>query len=124
MYGSKEKRLAARDEVNRIVAAWVRSYPCAEVLAMCERADVPAGLLNSIADIFDDAQYRARGNIATHPSRIGELAVPGVVPRLSATPGSIRWLGPALGEHNDVVLQRVLGMGAPEISALREARVI
>ena len=81
-----------------------------EVLAICARADVPAGLLNSIADIFDDPQYRARGNIGTYPSRIGELAVPDVVPRLSATPGAIKWLGPALGEHNDDVLRDVLGL--------------
>ena len=124
MYGKKEKRLAARDEVNRIVAAWVKSYPCSEVLAICARADVPAGLLNSIADIFADPQYRARGNIGTYPSRIGDLAVPDVVPRLSATPGAIKWLGPALGEHNDSVLREVLGLSEHAIADLRKQGVI
>jgi crotonobetainyl-CoA:carnitine CoA-transferase CaiB-like acyl-CoA transferase len=124
MYGRKDRRLAARDEVNAIVAAWVKSHPVQEVLALCERADVPAGLLNSIADIFDNAQYRARGNIAMHSSRIGELAVPAVVPRLSATPGSIKWLGAALGEHTDSVLQDVLGMSDEAIQSLRKEGVI
>jgi crotonobetainyl-CoA:carnitine CoA-transferase CaiB-like acyl-CoA transferase len=94
------------------------------VLAICARADVPAGLLNSIADIFADPQYRARGNIGTYPSRIGELAVPEVVPRLSATPGAIKWLGPALGEHNDEVLREVLGLSEHAIADLRKQGVI
>jgi crotonobetainyl-CoA:carnitine CoA-transferase CaiB-like acyl-CoA transferase len=118
MYGRKDKRLAARDEVNRIVAAWVKSYACSEVLAVCERADVPASLIYSIADIFEDAQYRARGNIRTHASRIGNLAVPDVVPRLSATPGAIRWLGASVGQHSEDVLRGVLAMNDDEIAAL------
>jgi crotonobetainyl-CoA:carnitine CoA-transferase CaiB-like acyl-CoA transferase len=124
MYGKKEKRLAARDEVNRIVASWVKSYPCSEVLAICERADVPASLIYSIADIFEDPQYRARGNIATLPSRIGDLAVPGVIPRLSATPGSIQWLGAALGEHNEEVLRSVLGLSDEALAELERQGVI
>ena len=124
MYGKKESRLAARDEVNRIVGAWVRSYPYSEVLAICERADVPASLLYSIADIFEDPQYRARGNIRTLPSRIGELAVPDVIPRLSATPGAIRWLGAALGAHNEDVLRGVLGLSAQEFARLEQQGVI
>lgn len=124
MYGRKEKRLAARDEVNRIVAAWVGSHPCADVLAICERADVPASLIYSIADIFQDPQYRARRNIKTMPSRIGELAVADVIPRLSATPGDIRWLGAAIGEHSDEVLREVLGLRDTEILALRERGVV
>ena len=124
MYGRKDKRLLARAEVNRLVAAWVKGFTARDVLARCARADVPAGLINSIADIFEDPQYKARGNIASHPSRIGELAVPDVVPRLSATPGAIRWLGPALGEHTREVLRRVLGMDDREVDALRERKVV
>ena len=92
-YGDKDKRLAARDEVNRIVAQWVLSLDHQTVLSLCKEFDVPASLIFSIADIFEDPQYRARGNIRMTESRIGDLAVPDVVPRLSATPGEIRWLG-------------------------------
>ena len=123
-YGPKERRLAARDEVNAIVAAWVASLDCETVLARCEAAGTPAGLIYSIADIFEDPQYRARGNIRTVDSRIGDLAVPEVVPRLSATPGEIRWLGEGLGAHNDEVLRDVLGLDEGEIGKLREQGVI
>jgi crotonobetainyl-CoA:carnitine CoA-transferase CaiB-like acyl-CoA transferase len=123
-YGPKEQRLAARDEVNRIVAAWVSSLDCETVLARCEAAGTPASLIYSIADIFEDPQYRARGNIRTMDSRIGDLAVPEVVPRLSATPGEIRWLGEALGAHNDEVFRELLGLDDREIGELREQGVI
>ena len=76
------------------------------------------------ADIFEDPQYRARGNIRTTDSRIGNLAVPEVVPRLSATPGEIRWLGNALGAQNDDVFKDLLGLNPEEINALQRQGVI
>jgi crotonobetainyl-CoA:carnitine CoA-transferase CaiB-like acyl-CoA transferase len=124
LYGRKEERLAARDEVNRIVAAWVCSNDHRAVLAKCAEADAAANLIYSIADIFEDPQYRARANIRLTDSRIGELAVPEVVPRLSATPGKIGWLGAGLGEHNDTVFRELLGMDDDEIAQLRENGVI
>ena len=76
------------------------------VLARCKKFGAPASLIYSIADIFEDPQYRARGNIRTTESRIGDLAVPEVVPRLSATPGEIRWLGEGMGAQNTEVFRR------------------
>jgi crotonobetainyl-CoA:carnitine CoA-transferase CaiB-like acyl-CoA transferase len=122
-YGPKDQRLAARDEVNRIVAAWVAAHDCAEVLRRCEDAGTPASLIYSIEDIFQDPQYQARGNIRHFESRIGALAVPDVVPKLSGTPGEIRWLGAALGAHNDEVLGG-LGLDAAEIDELKQQGVI
>jgi crotonobetainyl-CoA:carnitine CoA-transferase CaiB-like acyl-CoA transferase len=123
-YGPKELRLAARDEVNAIVAKWVASLDLETVLARCAKGDVPASLLYSIADIFEDPQYRARGNIKMTDSRIGELAVPDVIPRLSRTPGEIRWLGEGLGAQNDEVFANVLGLDDAEIARLRNEGVI
>jgi crotonobetainyl-CoA:carnitine CoA-transferase CaiB-like acyl-CoA transferase len=123
-YGPKERRLGARDAVNAIVAKWVASLDLETVLARCGRSDVPASLLYSIADIFEDPQYRARGNIKMTASRIGELAVPDVIPRLSQTPGQIHWLGEGLGAQNDEVFGSVLGLSNAEIARLREDGVI
>src|SRR5262249_48866958 len=84
-YGPQALRLAARDEVNLIVAKWVGTLDLETVLARCASGGVPASLIFSIADIFEDAQYRARGNIKMTESRAGVIAIPDVVPRLSAT---------------------------------------
>jgi crotonobetainyl-CoA:carnitine CoA-transferase CaiB-like acyl-CoA transferase len=123
-YGPQALRLAARDEVNRIVAVWVASLDLEPVLARCSREGVPASLIFSIADIFEDPQYRARGNIKMTDSRAGEIAVPNVVPRLSGTPGEIRWLGEEVGAQNDNVLEGLLGLTKEEVRRLRIDGVI
>ena len=125
MYGPQRKRLAARDEVNRIVSAWVASLERSDVLDKCMAEEVPAGKVNSIADIFADEHFLARGNLAAIAAgALGEVVVPGVVPRLSATPGRIDHLGPALGDANADVLGGLLGLHAEEIGRLRQQRVV
>ena len=64
-FGPKAARLAAREQVNELVGEWVGSLPCDEVLARCRQAEVPAGQLYSVADIFHDPQYAHRENIVT-----------------------------------------------------------
>jgi crotonobetainyl-CoA:carnitine CoA-transferase CaiB-like acyl-CoA transferase len=125
MYGDQRKRLAARDHINEIVTAWVASLDRAEVLEKCLEEEVPAGKVNSIADIFADEHFQARGNLAHIPADdLGEVVVPGVVPTLSATPGRITGLGPTLGNATVEVLSGLLGLQAEEIRLLKQQRVI
>jgi crotonobetainyl-CoA:carnitine CoA-transferase CaiB-like acyl-CoA transferase len=123
-YGPQAQRLGARDEVNAIVAKWVASLDLKTVLARCAEGGVPASLIYSIADIFEDAQYRARGNIKMTESRAGAIAVPDVVPRLSATPGEIRWLGESLGAQNEEIFRDLLGLEESELKQMRDDGVI
>src|SRR5262249_51192553 len=117
-YGPQALRLAARGEVNAIVAAWGASLDLETALKRRQDGGVPASLIYSIADIFEDPQYRARGNIKMTDSRAGSLAVPDVVPRLSATPGEIRWLGEGLGSANDDIFRELLGLKDDEIGRM------
>ncbi|WP_280425995.1 CaiB/BaiF CoA transferase family protein [Nocardia carnea] len=123
-FGPKAARLAARDEVNTLVTDWVGRLSRDEVLARCQDCGVPAGPLNSIADIFTDPQFAHRATITEIDSRIGPLAVPNVIPALSDTPGEIRWLGPALGADTETVLAELLHRTGDEIAGLRAAGVI
>ena len=123
-YGSKEKRLAAREQVNELVSEWVGSLSAEEALTRCQDGEVPAGPIYSIAEIFQDPQYAHRQNIVLSESRIGPLAVPGVLPTLSETPGDIRWLGPALGADTEAVLTEVLHRTPAEVAALRADGVV
>ncbi|MBU6366957.1 MAG: CoA transferase [Gemmatimonadetes bacterium] len=125
LYGDQRKRLAARDTVNQLVIEWVGSLPRDEVLARCLEEEVPVGKVNSIADIFADEQFQARGNLAAMPvDGVGDVVVPGVVPTLSATPGRITGLGPALGDATDAVMRDLLGLAAGEVARLRAQRII
>jgi crotonobetainyl-CoA:carnitine CoA-transferase CaiB-like acyl-CoA transferase len=123
-FGPQDARLGARDKVNAIVAKWVASLDLETVLARCAKGGVPASLIFSIADIFEDPQYRALGNIQMTDSRSGAIAVPDVVPRLSATPGEIRWLGEALGAQNEEIFRDLLGLKDNDLSQLRDEGVI
>lgn len=124
-YGDQRKRLAARAAVDALVTEWVASLDRSEVLARCLAEEVPAGKVNSIADIFEDEHFAARGNLERRlADGLGEVVVPGVVPRMSATPGRIDSLGPALGDSTVAVLADLLQLGVAEIAALRAKRII
>jgi crotonobetainyl-CoA:carnitine CoA-transferase CaiB-like acyl-CoA transferase len=89
---------------------------------------VPCGPINSIAEIFEDPQFIARKNIAyIEEKRISDdqiIAVANVVPKLSATPGKINWLGPKLGQDSDEILSTLLKLSPIEIKELRDKDVI
>jgi crotonobetainyl-CoA:carnitine CoA-transferase CaiB-like acyl-CoA transferase len=124
-FASMAQRVAARAEVNGIVADWIGARSRAEVMQLCLAGEVPIGPLNSIADIFADPQFAARGNLLrVKDARVGEVVVPNVVPRLSATPGRLAALGPDLGQHNDEIYRERLGMSAAELATLRADGVI
>jgi len=125
LYGEQRKRLAARDQVNQIVIEWVGSLTREEVLQRCLDKEVPVGKVNSIADIFEDEHFQARGNLArVEEEGLGEVVVPGVVPTLSETPGRITNLGPPLGNATYEIMRELLGISADEIKRLRQHKII
>jgi len=104
-------RAVASDELDEILGAWSASVSLSQALDVLEQASVPASGINSISEVFEDQQFKARGSIEHHTLKSGlNLYMPSVVPRLTKTPGGTQWLGPSLGEHNREVL-KALGLG-------------
>lgn len=104
-------RAVASDELDEILGAWSASVSLSQALDVLEQASVPASGINSIAEVFEDQQFKARGSIEHHTLKSGlNLYMPSAVPRLTKTPGGTQWLGPSLGEHNREVL-KALGLG-------------
>ncbi|HAA91423.1 MAG: carnitine dehydratase [Rhodospirillaceae bacterium] len=124
-YGTIQQREADRAGVDGMVTDWTMQYSQKEVVALCDEAQVPCGIVAAVDEIFENEQYAARENI-TRPKddRADGLAVPNVVPRLSETPGGIEWLGPALGQHNEEIYSGLLGLSESDLEALRETKVI
>jgi formyl-CoA transferase len=116
-------RVKRTGELDRAISDWTSRHDLETVLQVLEKAEVPSGRIYSIADIVADMHYRARGMIERHKLGEHDLLLPGIVPKLSQTPGRTRWIGPALGEHTDEVM-RGLGYADADIAALRERRVI
>jgi crotonobetainyl-CoA:carnitine CoA-transferase CaiB-like acyl-CoA transferase len=119
------QREAEREKVDAYVAAWTARHDRSELLSLCEAAQVPCGPVYGIDEIFADPQYQARDNILrVKDERAGEIAIPNVVPRLTDTPGRVKWLGPPPESHNDEVYRGLLGLSSAEIDALRGDGVI
>jgi crotonobetainyl-CoA:carnitine CoA-transferase CaiB-like acyl-CoA transferase len=125
-FNTLQARLVNADALYAIIEDWVRSQSAAAVVALLDAAQVPAAIVNSIADIFSDPHIAARENIVhIADERVdGTLAVPNVMPKLSATPGRIAHLGPDLGAHNDEIYRGLLGMSDDELAHLQERGVI
>jgi formyl-CoA transferase len=111
-------------EIYGVIDAWVAANDADEVLRIAGDAQVPASPIYSAADMFRDPQFIARNMLDVAQLPDGkDFRVPGIVPKLSLTPGETRWIGPGLGEHTDSVLS---GLGYPpeEILRLRSDGVI
>ncbi|MCY1421924.1 Succinyl-CoA--L-malate CoA-transferase alpha subunit [compost metagenome] len=112
-------RDARRDELYGVIDRWVQSVPLDEVLAVLQRAEVPASRIYSAEDMFSDPQFLARDMLQSARLPDGkEFRMPGIVPKLSETPGSTEWIGPQLGEHTASILQQ-LGYDAECIAGLK-----
>ena len=117
-------RAAQMERIDQAIAAWTSRFTQEEVLTAMEQAEVPAGRIYTAADIAADPHYAARGMIQSIVAGDGEpLKVPGIIPKLSATPGAIRTAAPRLGEHTDEILTS-LGLSREDISRLKEKKVI
>jgi formyl-CoA transferase len=124
-YATHSARGANMAGLDELIAAWSARFPAEELLAALHEGGVPAGRIYRAKDMFDDPHFAAREAIVTvpHPD-FGELAMQNVVPKLSASPGTVRAAGPALGQHNDEIYQGLLGLDDQEIKRLHSAGVI
>ncbi|WP_213779633.1 CaiB/BaiF CoA-transferase family protein [Caballeronia sp. dw_276] len=112
-------RAARSEQLDAAITAWTSHHCTADVIAALETAEVPAGRIYSVADIVADPHYQARDMLldAALPGGVS-VKMPGIVPKLSDTPGEVRWQGPSLGEHTDSVLND-LGFDAQDVARLR-----
>jgi crotonobetainyl-CoA:carnitine CoA-transferase CaiB-like acyl-CoA transferase len=111
--------------VDALVGGWFGEHTAEEAQRILDAAGVPVSPIYSIADIFADPQYRARGDIiAPADPDIGPVPMPAVIPRFSRTPGSVRFVGPALGAHNKDVYCGLLGLSEADLADLAAEGVI
>ena len=123
-FAHNDGRAAEADLIDGAIEAWTVSRSVDEALAVLNEASVPAGRIYSAADIMADPHFRARDMIIDTALPDGTpMPVPGIAPKLSRTPGAMRWLGPELGEHTDQVLGS-LGYSAEAVADFRTRGIV
>ncbi|RTL06967.1 MAG: CoA transferase, partial [Acidimicrobiia bacterium] len=124
-YATHNARGANQAELDDLIAEWSKGLTSAELEELLNDHSVPNGKIYTAPDMLADAHFAARQAIVTmaHP-QLGDFPMQNVVPKLSDTPGEVRWVGPELGEHTDEVLEQVLGLDDGARRALRDAGVI
>src|SRR4029453_17579776 len=124
-YATHHARGENQEELDGMISDWTGQRTAEEVLEAMKEAGVPAGKLFTAEDMLSDEQYAARGNIVeVEDPEIGPFPMQNVVPRLSETPGEVRWTGPKLGQHNTEVLKEGLGMAEEDLNGLRKRGIV
>ena len=117
-------RVKRVEEIDAAIGAWTATLTVAQVLELLDAASVPAGRIYTVADIAADPHYQARDMILQTVMADGStLALPGIVPKLSRTPGSHRRNAPEIGQDTDAVLQGI-GLTATQIKALKDMGIV
>lgn len=113
------------EELERQITAWTKQHTLRELDDILNENDVPAAPVFTLADIFQDDHYRAREMLLTVPSdELGTVTVPGVVPKLTATPGEVRWAGKPQGVDTRAVLSSLIGLDDIDIEKLESEKII
>lgn len=121
---TNQGRVEHEAEIDSVLSQWTRSLPSDQVLQCLEEARVPSGPIYNVEDIFADPQYQARGMLETVAVDGESITIPAIAPKLSHTPGSTEWAGPAVGSHTQEVFGELLGLNEAELAALVEQGVV
>ena len=124
-YATHNARGQHQAELDALISEWTATMSSEALESVLNDHGVPNGRIFTAPDMLADAHFAAREAIVTmvHP-QLGDFPMQNVVPKLSDTPGEIRWVGPELGQHTDEVLAEVLGVTADEAARMRDAGVI
>lgn len=125
-FETNSKRSEHAEYLDSLIEDWTKSMPFDEVMTSLDNANVPAGAIYSIEDIVNDPHYHARQMIQeVKVEELGTtLKMPGIIPKMSETPGTIEWAGPKLGQHTKEVLGDKINLSADEIQKLKEKGII
>ncbi len=124
-YATNQDRVNNVEYIDKIIESWTKQYPIEEVQRILDEASVPVSPIYSIKDIINDAHYSARDMIQEIELEDGKkVKTPGIVPKLSETPGKIETNGPALGEHNEEIYKEFLDFSYEDFKRLKQGGII
>ena len=124
-YGTNQGRADNVEFLDATIEEWTKQHPLKEVQRILDEVSVPVGPIYGIKEIVEDEHYKARDMLRKVKLPNGEeILVPGIVPKLSGTPGDIMWNGPGLGEHNEEIYTEFMNFSIEDFKKLKEQGVI
>lgn len=124
-FATPTERSRNEDDLDGLIGRWTASQPLEAVERALFDAAVPAARIYTMKDVFADPHYRARNMVvAPEDPVLGPVSMANVVPRLSRTPGAVRWAGRSIGEDTATVLAEALGLSADDVAGLEAAGVV
>ncbi len=124
-FGGHAARGQQQAELDALIGEWTATFDIAPLLDLLETEGVPAGRLYRAQEMLADPQFEARESIVSVPHPVfGSVKMQNAFPRLSDTPGAVRWPGPALGEHTEAVLTEVAGLTREQVAELRRKAIV
>jgi formyl-CoA transferase len=124
-YAGHAARGENQAELDALIGAWTATLDAQALLDLMEASGVAAGRVYRAPDMLDDPQFQAREAIVETPHPVfGSVKMQNAFPKLTETPGAVRWPGPALGEHTEAVLTERLGLSPDDVAGLRARGVI
>jgi succinyl-CoA--D-citramalate CoA-transferase len=124
-FATQVVRVQNREAIDAIITVWTADQELSSLLPRLEAATIPAGPVYTIADIVKDPHFQERDMFLTlHDRLLGAIRMPGIIPKLSETPGEARFVGPVLGEHNEEVYGGLLGLSTENIASLTARGVL
>ena len=124
-YATNQGRADHVEMIDKAIEDWTKQHHLEDVQRKLDQASVPVGPIYGIEDIVADKHYQAREMLRKVELPDGNsVLVPGVVPKLSETPGDLEWVGPTLGEHNDQVYSEYLDFSFDDFIRLKEEGII
>ncbi len=121
---SNPGRVVHEKEIDDALRGWCAAHDAAHILAELDQSQVPGGPIYSVADMFADPHFQARGMFENVTVNGKPLAIPAILPKLAGTPGGTAWPGPEVGSHSEEVLRDVLKLSGDEIAGLKQRGVV
>lgn len=124
-YATNTARTAPGNDINDIVQKWFAEHDLSDALRVLEENDVPCSAVNTMAEVAVDPQLLERESLIRRSfASVGDILMPGVIPKLSETPGDVRHAGPAIGQHTTEVLTELLEMSDGEIEDFSKRGIV
>lgn len=124
-FSTNDGRAKEADFLDKVIEEWTLKQALSDALTLLDEEKVPAGPIYSVKDMLEDEHFKIRELFEeVHVEGLGLMKIPGIIPKLSETPGGTEWVGPKLGQHTDEVLHEFLNLSKQRINQLREAGII